>query len=354
MGRTILVGVGLLCACKDELRRCALDADCVGGVCSSIGICVAVDAGPGVDGGEVDAGPVDAGPENPGLTDGGVCDPILNVGCAPGRRCGILRGATRDFLQCVVMSDGGIGAECDYVPDERPDTCAPGLTCGPYGCTPICDLSGDVGRCGAGAKCAVAFYTSSGPSVIGSCRPTCDVVTQRRLIDDAGFCGSPNPAAPRYGCVGSPGAGWCDNAGPSNRTYRTPANSPLRPNDCAAGFLPYLPASTGSSIFVCTRFCRPLEAYSGFAPTGGEYPYDCVSLGAPASAECRFYWWLGGEPGSDIGNTVGVCYDPNFYTWDDDNDLMTPPVATPSCRTLERGYDGGLLVHQQWGCAPFP
>jgi hypothetical protein len=295
------------------------------------------------------------------------CDPVAQTGCSAGKKCtwidtgdaagGALgcapAGAVDDAAACTA---GAPGVLTGY------DDCKAGLVCRGGTCARVCDLATSAG-CGSGTACqayAGLFAQADASPTAGACDPTCNPLTQVRLSDGAPACGSANPDAPNLGCYGAPGRNgrtttfFCAPAGDATYTHRVVARGPASGgaylNGCAPGYLPLLAAQTGSSETVCVALCTPgATSIGSTADRQGVAPATCPAAGATAAEEeCRFWWFLEdleSTPLSPWTNTLGFCFDPTRYTYDDDQIPETPAVATPSCATLPD-------TDQSWACQP--
>lgn len=304
------------------------------------------------------------------------CNVLAQTGCSAGQKCtwiqvtdttgatGCVPEGSKAALQACTW--GANGATTGY------DNCVKGLTClggapgssTPGECRAACDSSA-TSACSANEACLrySKVYDGTTPP-LGLCEAQCNPLTQVRLTDGAAACGSPNPAAPTRGCYGVPSQDnlptvfTCAMAGDPAKTHRVPAGDPIYVNSCAPGYLPLLIDSTGSTTGVCIALCSPVAAWQGnTAGLGGAPPHTCAAAGATgAGEECRFWWFMEGPttPLSQWSNGLGYCFDHTRYTWDADNNPLTPDVTMPSCGALaSTDTDGnGVADYLEWGCGP--
>jgi hypothetical protein len=144
---------------------------------------------------------------------------------------------------------------------------------------------------------------------------------------------------------------------------RTPGPNTAYINGCAPGFVPFFAEMTGSTTVICAGLCAPLSTDNtrpanviGDPNAAAKLPLKpaaevgdgtCVagkkgSVGLNPAAEqqnCLYMWAFNINMASQLidnpfNDNLGVCYDFRQYTYDDDNNQMTPRVAVPSCRNL--------------------
>ena len=256
-----------------------------------------------------------------------------------GLRCAVRYPPEGEGFTCVASGPNTEDQSCSI--DGGLDTCASGLICLQGACRRACDTNSAGTSCSADRLCTGVFL---GTVVVGGCSPRCDPVTQRRLTDDAGMCGSLDGG---MGCFGVSTNFFCSpNRFPANRTGVTPQSNFI--NSCAAGFTPIPTSVFPGAPVVCTPYCRPALTNSAVAlQPGGVPPYTCSAAGAPG-AECRFEWWFTDLSG-DLG--VGRCLNPATTTRVLDDGGAGP---VPSCTTLS-GIDtdfNGSPDYLEWGCGP--
>jgi hypothetical protein len=126
----------------------------------------------GHDGGAAEAAAVDA-PVACVVRDAG-CDPVRQTGCGDGEKCSLVG----PDLGCVLLGDGGAGADCQAIVGG--DSCAAGLICaaasGASTCVQFCDrVCGE--PCGAESRCNTRLG-ASGEWGCGPLPTPCDLLAQ--------------------------------------------------------------------------------------------------------------------------------------------------------------------------------
>jgi hypothetical protein len=290
----------------------------------------------------------------------------MQTTCPANERCAwVATSPTTGYPACLAdgtIAQGGACAAGAYGAATGFDACKRGLACANGQCQPICKASPD--SCGSHFVCTTysSVFYSNGTTLAGVCAPTCNPLTQARDYDGAPACGSPTPAAPSLGCFGK-SVFTCSKVVYPNNKSDAPAAGPSSGgaflNGCAPGYLPLLPAMTGSTQTICVALCQPSPT-SAAAPAnaGGVSPATCAAAGAAPPHECRYWWWLENTAALSfpdaLSNTIGFCLDYTKYTGDKSGAGTAP---YPSCTTLSataHGYDAKLTDAQYWGCQPYP
>jgi len=335
-------------------------------------------------GGDDDGGDVTPVPDasNPNDPDASVtppaCNPLGpagNQGCNPGEKCTWIRIAeTPDRIGKVgCVPDGTVdaGAACtDGEPGETTgyDNCKAGLIC--IGtCKDICGFDGSANAaCATGEACtryADTFSNGDEDPIAGACNPTCDPLTQTRMV-----AGNPNPTdcGTNQGCyllaTSADTIAVCASAGMPTHNQPIPGTStgePTYANSCAPGHVPRQ-AVQGVTGNECASLCKPADVTSttNMQYEGGDSRVlnfrgtaaDCVHGAAPGDGDalvdpnvpttgesCQYYWTR--EPTENItafSNTLGWCF--QVRSWKYDPDGMQPINNTadyPRCITVTTG-----------------
>ncbi|HET9625115.1 MAG TPA: hypothetical protein VFP84_27295 [Kofleriaceae bacterium] len=298
--------------------------------------------------------------EPPGSGPPLACDPVEQTGCtAAGQKCTWIVDidATADapevgHVGCVQAGAIAVGGACDDAVVGHDDGCVAGALCIAGACKPICDpqlVEGAApGACAQGDACSTytGVFESAGAPIAGVCEPGCDPLSQRRTVDHAEACGSPDPAAPSATCIASDGfrTFHCAPTTPelAANTDRVP---PLAPdgepfiNGCAAGFIPFFyEDASGAMNTLCTGLCAPLKVdatlaadpahkldHAGDPSALGKLPADPAPVaghatcavgikGSEPAEDCRFLWFplAHGDPTKALttpyNDTLGVCF----------------------------------------------
>jgi hypothetical protein len=346
-----------------------------------------------------------------GSGSGGICDPIMQSGCATGEKCTWVRVAASTSsqvgqLSCVADGTVDVNGACTYGAAGATtgyDNCKAGLIClassrtdmAAGTCASICDTTaatGATGACAANYACGLYYHyfenTGDPAQTTGLCDPTCNPLTQKRDYDSGANCGAPLDAngAATKACNGLPAA-----AGETSHFTCSSVLDPTKKSDavaydasiggialnaCAAGYIPLLYDSSASAAaqdqmhIICVAFCLPGETDStAKANANGVAPNTCAAAGAAAPHECRYWWFLEGDANgaanmSQWSNGLGYCFNYTNYTYD--GTMLHPPrTATenqPSCTALSpttKTFDdptmGGMQMipdNEFWGCAP--
>lgn len=287
------------------------------------------------------------------------CNVAAQTGCGAGLHCSVVFNGLSAEPRCVPIGSSATFASCTRVADGGADGCSAGELCSTDGCARACSLQ----QPSCPALTACLSDTDLEPLGVGTCVRTCDIVTQRRLLDNAQACGSATPATPNRGCYLAPSNIFvCAPAGNAGNIHRVNPNR-TQINACAPGFQQFLSESTASPLtMVCVATCAPAATSTSTpANPGGVAPSTCAARGA-TTADCVFGWSLavapvpGGAGTTPSANTWGYCRDPQFYLYDHDQNGGTAPVPLPRCASLTTGdLDGNSQPdNRQWGCAPIP
>jgi hypothetical protein len=278
------------------------------------------------------------------------CDPLAQSGCADGEKCSWYRSTpTSGYTTCVANGSVALDGACT-APDVGSDDCLSGGICIGGQCQAICSSVPE--SCAADATCVL--YGEVFDLAYGGCEYLCNPVTQRRNVDDAPACGSPDPEAPLRGCYGFSFPFSCRPAGDPSKTYRVPAaerDGTIFINGCAPGFSPLLTTDSADADVLCIAFCSPDSIYQGHTDgANGLAPHTCAAAGGPGwtdalpdgapdgvpegeAAECRHFWLLD-STFSEVGDDIGFCIDFALYSF-------------PSCGTLteEQAHEAGCTPH---------
>jgi hypothetical protein len=281
-------------------------------------------------------------------------NPIGHIGCAP------VPAVPKAIDEaCTIGPTGPMG----YDDCEKGSACVSGI------CKQICGLDGAPQACDQNHSCTryADFLESNGETVAGVCNPGCDPLTQDLKVGtNVTACGSPMPDMPTKGCYGTTVDFGCGDVllGGLDATDRKPpvkiAGQAYR-NSCAPGFGLFLNDGEGTTAAICSGFCAPLEIDNtpahvdnnlGDAMALAKMPRDLqpeVGHGTCSSqykgsqgSSCRYWWWflaVFGELTPEYENsqhvdTLGLCIAFSRYTWNHDNNMMTPDVPWSDCTTL--------------------
>lgn len=331
------------------------------------------------DAGAHDAAPADAAPADAAPADGAptpdapadTCNPLQPAGlqgCATGMKCTWIEVVSTPEplgkLGCVPDGVVPLGAQCQRgAPGETTgyDDCVAGAICvGPTAsgvCKDVCGFDGTAAAaCDPGGACT--RYDGLGANagedpVIGACNPTCDPLTQTRIVNgQTTDCGQGQGCYLLVSSVDTTAV--CAGAGTVG--HNEPIVGATYANSCAPGHVPRQ-AVQGQPGNECASLCKPADVYAGNneAYEGGNttvtnyanLPATCESAGGaavrpdvPVTGEsCQYYWTR--EPSSNLtafSNTIGWCF--NHASWKYDPDGMDPidnSADYPRCITLTTG-----------------
>lgn len=340
---------------------------------------------------------VDAPPEQ------GVCNPIMQTGCADGQKCNwiydqVETDANPDQVRVghigcepIPASPVGLDQKCSNDPDGSPpvgaDPCGKGQECVSGYCRTICDnqAAGNVaGTCDGDHACVnyQTLFVSGSATVAGVCNVLCDPWTQKAKIGaNADACGSPSLTAPTRGCYGVEKFS-CSRVAPFDAAnHKLPNSEALKLTDratpagnysnaCAPGYMGILRSEAGSMTAVCAGLCAALESdvtqpdvarLKGDGTVLAKYPTaaqpaageaTCASgKRGSANSVCKFLWpFRVNETTFEVAmtdtiDTMGVCFSPQYYTWDSNHDGTTVQMlgglddnqsTAPACNTLPK------------------
>lgn len=340
---------------------------------------------------------VDAPPEQ------GVCNPIMQTGCNAGQKCGWIYDQVESDAMPDVMRVGHIGCEMipaspigtdqqcsdpDGSPPVGAENCDKGFECVSGYCRKICDqqaAANATGSCDGDHACVQyqSLFISGSATVAGVCNVLCDPWTQKAKIGaNPDACGSTSQTAPTKGCYGVEKFS-CSRVAPFDaQNHKLPNATALTLTDratpagaysnaCAPGYMGILRSEAGSMTAVCAGLCAALESDNtaansavarmkgdptvlakyptAAAPAAGEATCNAGKRGS-ANSVCKFLWPFritqAGELAiTDTIDTMGVCFSPNFYTWDSNNDGTVTQMlggadadqsTAPPCNTLPK------------------
>lgn len=292
------------------------------------------------------------------------CNPLMQTGCADGQKCAwVQETADIGYLDCVADGTVAIGGACTLSGGMTGSSnCVKGSECVAGVCKQICDDQGGAPTCDAQHACGRydGLFEVGEETVAGVCDPKCDPLTQNLLAGtNVTACGSPTPAMPENGCYTFDYIDFtCAPSGDLTKTDRVDAaiDGVVYVNSCAPGYMPFFRESTGSNVTVCAGLCAPAKTDTTRAgnvdgntqamaklvdqpaPRVGDATCGATKKGSGPGSECLYLWPFLVENGmlstSQYNDTLGVCFDPGQYTYDDDNDTGTPNIGVPSCATL--------------------
>jgi hypothetical protein len=306
---------------------------------------------------------------------GGPCDPLSPPGmqgCATGQKCTWMRiQETPDAvgqLGCVPAGPVALGGTCTQGAAGATtgyDNCQAGLICIASVCKDICGFDGSANTaCASGEACtryANLFANGDDAPVAGACNPTCDPLTQTRVVN-----GQRTTCGQGQGCylLASDVDTLAVCAGAGSPTHNQPIIGPVFANSCAPGHMPRTAVQDQPGA-ECGALCKPADVYNGLNDgrngrpnyEGGNSsvfnwmtpakPATCESAGGPTvrpevpgtGESCQFYWTR--EPSVNLtafSNTLGWCF--NFASWRYDPDGMEPinnTDAYPRCINVTTG-----------------
>ncbi len=294
-------------------------------------------------------------------------EPPGQQGCSAGEKCTWIEVGNfpEPFgkLGCVPDGAVGLGALCERgAVGERTgyDDCVAGSLCvgarGVAVCQALCGLAPGAPACtDSGSACTAyaGFATDSGAeSTLGICNPTCDPLTQTRIVN-----GQPESCGVGQGCYPlrstDTTVAICGAAGvlTHNQTIFGAAFA----NSCAPGHIPRpIPGQTG---FECAALCKPADVYRGHDEDyeGGDSrvtnwlgrPATCESAGGPTvvpdypvtGEECLYFWKFEATTSlTPFSNTLGRCFNHASEVYDVNGaNPIQNPAPYPRCTELTTG-----------------
>lgn len=304
------------------------------------------------------------------------CDPLTQTGCEAGQKCGWVILQEEPFvgsIECVMDGTVAVGQACMYGAAGAAgfSNCVKGSECVAGTCKSICDNNGGDPMCDANHACSNYnnLFETSDMTVAGVCDPKCDPLTQRHLAPpNAEACGSTDPAMPNVGCYTSDFVDFTCARVPmmakGKINYDTaygPSAGTAFVNGCEAGYVPGIRKASGSMDVACMGLCAAKKTdrtlitnadgdiaalgklHNQPAPRMLDATCQVGRKGTSATGdtndECRFAWFFnvgqdGTVPESMYNDTLGLCFRPKLYNYDDDGNAGTPNIPFPSCTEL--------------------
>ncbi len=313
-------------------------------------------AGGAADGGE----PSGAGMGGDGPT--GPCDPLRPAGaqgCPSGEKCTWTR-ITTDTGELACVPSGTVQREAPCAFDGTTasgaeyDNCAAGLVCATGICLTVCDVTVGISTCRPGEACSGyvgLFANGTEDPTAGACQPTCDPLTQTRVLN-----GMSTTCGPGRGCYveqdGPDAFAVCAPAGTA--THNQAVSAPIYSNSCAPGHIARF-AVQGTQTYECAAHCKPADVYVGMNdgvgarpsyeggdprfPNWANQPATCESAGGasvrpevPTTGESCIHFWTHetGEKLTPFSNTLGACFNHASHTYNPG----TGAVPWPRCSAL--------------------
>ena len=248
------------------------------------------------------------------------CDPLAQIGCAPGEKCGVILPPSDGNGATDCVPDGAVaeGEACQLIEradGSRIDDCAGPLVCGPEGvCTPPC-IFGERGSCGQAATCIRVnrYFEDVVGDGVGLCVPQCDPLDPASTCSEGRGCYPYFPTA-EFLCAapaaGAPELLFMDECEPQSRPGICFLNSaPIG----AVAFLALDYEQQGSGTPRVSPFCRAISTHSQTADpevtAAGDPTLRCgAALLGSGGAQCRHINSMYSNPELGlIPDGVGLC-----------------------------------------------